>query len=284
MPRLVPICQSLAGLLGAGRTMPDMIITPDKYYRVFTQVFEFINGHSTPIFAVFCVAGGTDKEIGYFTDIKPADIRDCMENNYFTTANTAHAIMKHWTAQDIGPAVEESCAETFPTAALAEHHLILTASTAAVISIPGYAAYSPAKAAVRALADTLRQEAFLHNSKRKKIHIHCTLPGTIYTESFYREQGKKPTLCKRIEGTLDNRGGLHVSDVTNRIFQALTKGRFLITTDWQTRLLLGVMRGASPAGSWMVLDLVLTILAGTLAPFATWYLDRMIQDSARQMP
>lgn len=226
------------------------------------------------------MAGGTDKEIGYFTDIKPGDIRDCMEKNYFTTAYMAHAVMNLWTTQDTEAMGGLSIETPTPAPAPPEHHLILTASTAALISIPGYAAYSPAKAAVRALADSLRQEALLHSSERKRIQVHCTLPGTIYTESFYREQTRKPALCKQIEGTMDDKGGLHESEVTQRIFQALKKGKFLITTDWQTRLLLGAMRGVSPSGGWMVLDLLLTILAGTMAPFATWYLDRMIRSSA----
>jgi hypothetical protein len=40
------------------------------------------------------------------------------------------------------------------------------------------------------------------------IKVHCSFPGTIYTESFYKEQDNKPRLCKEIEGTLDDRGGM----------------------------------------------------------------------------
>jgi 3-dehydrosphinganine reductase len=36
------------------------------------------------------------------------------------------------------------------------------------------------------------------------VHIHCSFPGTIYTESFFEEQAKKPELCKQLEGTEKN--------------------------------------------------------------------------------
>jgi hypothetical protein len=82
-----------------------------------------------------------------------------------------------------------------------------TASTAALVNVPGYAAYSHTKAALRCLSDSLRQEVLMYHAC-VDIKVHCSFPGTIYTESFYKEQDNKPRLCKEIEGTLDDRGGM----------------------------------------------------------------------------
>lgn len=70
--------------------------------------------------ALFCVAGGIGDEVGFFADITPSQIRSCMENNYFSAAFIAHAILKLWLAKSI--------LERQPT----KRHIIFTASTAAL--------------------------------------------------------------------------------------------------------------------------------------------------------
>jgi 3-dehydrosphinganine reductase len=52
--------------------------------------------------------------------------------------------------------------------------------------ITGYNAYSPAKAAVRSLADGLRQKCLLY-----EIDVYACFPTTIYTPGFEEEQKTK---------------------------------------------------------------------------------------------
>lgn len=93
---------------------------------------------------------------------------------------------------------------------------MFTASTAALVAVPGYAVYAPAKAAIRALADILRMEALMYEST-VSIRIHCSFPGTIYTESFYEEQEKTPGLCKHIEGPVEDGGGQSAGEIVSGI-------------------------------------------------------------------
>lgn len=231
------------------------------------QVSNFINSFETPIFAVFCVAGGTAEDIGTLADIPSHSIRSCMEKNYFTSAYLASAVMKLWTAK---PAASSTASISAPE----EHHIIFTASTAALISIPGYAAYAPTKAALRSLADTLRQESLMH-LPRVCMKIHCSFPGNIYTESFYQEQKAKPDLLKQIEGTVDDGGGLSAVEVAKRTLAGLNAGKYFITTDTQTRWLLNNMRGCSPKDSPIV-DWLMGFAISLAWPIVRLYLDRKI--------
>lgn len=186
------------------------------------QVSNFINSFETPIFAVFCVAGGTAEEIGTLADTPSHSIRSCIEKNYFTSAYLASAVMRLWTAK---PAASSTASISAPE----EHHIIFTASTAALISIPGYAACAPTKAALRSLADTLQQESLMH-LPRVCMKIHCSFLGNIYTESFYQEQKAKPDLLKQIEGTVDDGGGLSAVEVAKQTLAGLDAGKYFITT------------------------------------------------------
>lgn len=133
-----------------------------------------------------------------------------MERNYFSAAFIAHAMLRRWLAKP----------------STLQHHMSFTASTAAFLGLPGYAAYTPTKAATRALADTLRQEVLLYQS-RQDIRIHCSFPGTILTESFYREQLRKPPLCKELEGSDGQPDGLSAGAVAPSHYHRFAKGEVL---------------------------------------------------------
>jgi 3-dehydrosphinganine reductase len=210
---------------------------------------------------VFCVAGGTSEEIGFFADISAESIRACMEKNYFSSAFIANAMMKRWIA-------ESSCRaeDLYP-----HHHLIFTSSTAALVAVPGYAAYAPTKAGIRALADILRMEALMYKSK-VAINIHCSFPGTIYTESFFEEQKKKPELCKQIEGTVENHGGQSAGQIARKIIFAFGGQEYFITTDLMTRCLLSNMRGSSPPDA-PFFDSILGFCWRLIWPFVRRHLD-----------
>ena len=186
-----------------------------------------------------------------------------MEKNYLSSAYLAHAVWKRWT--------------TVSTDNVEDRHLILTGSTAALISLPGYDAYSPTKAAIRSLADILRQEALMYLSTTR-INVHCSLPGTIYTESFYREQRRKPPLLKRLEGSEDNTGGQDAGTIARGILQGVERGDFFITTDFNTQLLLNNMRGPSPHNSrFPLVDWCLGWIMSLVWPILRMYFDRVVR-------
>lgn len=219
--------------------------------------------------ALFCVAGGTADEVGFFTDISSENIQSCMQKNYFSAAFIAHAMLRRWVAQPSDPG-----------SPLFRCHIVFVASTAALVGLPGYAAYTPTKAATRALADTLRQEVLLYRS-RQDIRIHCSFPGTILTEAFYHEQVRKPALCKELEGSDKIPKGLSAKHVAQMIISGLKKGYFIITMDAQTALLLNNMRGPSPKDS-PVWDWMLGFIAALVWPLFRAWSDRKTIDYGKK--
>lgn len=228
------------------------------------QVLQFIAGVTIIPTAMICVAGGTAEEVGFFADIPAEAIANCMTKNYLTSALIAQALLKRWISV---PAPN-------PPKPPAKRHLVFTASTAALVNVPGYAAYSPTKAALRCLTDSLRQEVLMYHACAD-IKVHCSFPGTIYTESFYKEQDMKPRLCKEIEGTLENQGGMSAEEVASSILSGLEKGQSYLTSDFQTRLLLDNMRGPSPLDS-PLLDWLLGFLMSLVWPFVRRGIDRKV--------
>lgn len=236
------------------------------------KVCEYVSSLEQPPHALFCVAGGTAEEIGFFADISPEAIASCMTKNYVSSAYIAQAVLKHW----ISPTLKHNPEDT-----TSSRHLIFTASTAALVSVPGYAAYAPTKAAIRSLADTLRQEVLMYRSVCP-IKIHCSFPGTIYTESFFQEQKLKPRLCKQIEGTMDDKGGMTAAEVARLTLQGLDKGQFFITPDLQTRVLLNNMRGPSPR-EYAIFDWIMGLVGSLVWPILRIYFDQMARNGGSTM-
>ncbi|KAF3400740.1 hypothetical protein DPV78_005205 [Talaromyces pinophilus] len=58
--------------------------------------------------------------------------------------------------------------------------------------------YTPANVAIRALADTLRQELLLYGDDMYR--MHCSF-GSFVSEALMEEQRTKPELLKSLEGT-----------------------------------------------------------------------------------
>lgn len=228
---------------------------------------EYIKSLPEPPSTLFCCAGGTAAEVGFFADITTDDIRTCMERNYFAAAYIAHAVMKQWL--------------TKPPTQNQTRHLIFTASTAAFVGFPGYAAYAPSKTATRALADTLRQEALLYKSQQE-ICVHCSFPGTFYTEQFTEEQIKKPALLKELEGTNTENCGLTAAKIAEVTISGLKQGRFFITMDMETELLLNNMRGPSPR-YWSVYDWLVGLVASLAWPIFCIIFDRKTVQYGKEM-
>ena len=218
-------------------TQPQLTIQIDR-----------VLAHYHPPDVLICTAGGIPDEPGFLAHLSPAAITACLEQNYYTAIFPVQACLQRWLAT--------------PTPH-STRHIVLTSAAAALASLPGYAAYTPVKAAVRALADTLRQELLLYG--RDTFRVHCAFPATFLGESFLRAHPTKPRLTKLLEGTdvppqrlSDNVPASR--EVARAIIRALEAGKTYITVDSRTELMLNHMRGPSPR-FWTLYDLLLGWLA-----------------------
>ncbi|KAE8380177.1 NAD(P)-binding protein [Aspergillus bertholletiae] len=204
--------------------------------------------HYHPPDILVCAAGSTPSQVGFLVDIPPEALTSCMESNYYTTIFAVQCCLRLWLVAPQTPS---------------PRHIILTSSTAAFLGLPGYVAYTATRVAIRALADTLRQELLLYGEDAFK--VHCCFPGTFLSESFFQEQEHKPGLTKVIEGTSMSQEKLEhkipgAREVARKIVRSLEKGKTYIPVDFQTELLLNNMRGPSPR-FWTVCDFLLGLLA-----------------------
>jgi 3-dehydrosphinganine reductase len=206
---------------------------------------------------LFCVAGGAADEMGFFVDLKPDQLCACFIKNYFSAAFITQSLMRRWVKQ---PDLSQP----------SPRHIVLTGSTAAFVALPGYGAYTPTKTALRALADTIRQEALMYP---RDIRVHCSFPGTIFTDTFYEEQKSKPTLTKKLEGSDNPKDGMTAEAVATATIAGLRRDEFLIPPDFQTKLLLNNMRGPSPPNH-ALLDWLFGFLVSLVWPFIRMSMDR----------
>jgi 3-dehydrosphinganine reductase len=79
------------------------------------------------------VAGGTPNECGFLIDLKPEVFERCMNYNYYTSVYPAQAMLKMWTQDDKDAKVPPSPRH---------RQIIFVNSSAALVPVPGYVAYS----------------------------------------------------------------------------------------------------------------------------------------------
>jgi 3-dehydrosphinganine reductase len=203
---------------------------------------------------VICTAGGTPTQAGFLADISSEAIKTCLEINYYSAIFIVQSCLRLWLRGT-------KCPYT--------RHILLTSSTAAFVGLPGYIAYTPTKVAVRALADTLRQELLMYGDDSYK--VHCSFPGNFLTDSLLKEQANKPELLKIMDKTNapDNELRKTISSsksVAKKIIRGLEAGQTYITVDFEGQLLLNNMRGPSPRDV-SIYDFFL----GLIATVAWWW-------------
>lgn len=169
-----------------------------------------------------------------------------MDTIYWTAANTAHATLRNW----LNPVPPSGQMKT------PRRHLIFTCSTLAFVPIAGYSPYSPAKAAIRSLSDTLSQEIEMYNGAYTQRHrsdapaadvkIHTVFPMGILSPGFDNEQKTKPELTKKLEEADKPQTPAEVAQISIR---ALERGEYLITTNFVGAIMKGTALGPSPKNS-----------------------------------
>jgi 3-dehydrosphinganine reductase len=212
---------------------------------------------------LLCVAGGSITQMGFLADIQPEAIKSCLETNYYSAIFITQYVLKLWLRS---PVVDYT------------RHIVFTASTAAFVALPGYVTYTTAKVAVRALADTLRQELLLYGGE-DKYQVHCSFPGTFTSEGFMEEQQYKPQLLKELEGTDISAEELKKTkksskQVAELVIKGLERGEYFVLVDFEGVLLLNNMRGPSPRHS-VIYDFLVGLFAVPAWFFARRNFDKM---------
>jgi 3-dehydrosphinganine reductase len=178
---------------------------------------------------VLVTAAGTAHP-GYFEQLDDAVFRDQMDVDYFGTLHAVRAVVPSMIERGRG-------------------HLVAISSTAGLIGVFGYAAYAPAKYAVRGLAETLRPELAPHG-----IVVACAYPPDTRTPGLDAENALKPPETARISAAIKPR---EADAVARAIVRGIERDRLVITADAQTA--------------------ALARAAGLLGPYVRWTMDRQIR-------
>lgn len=221
--------------------------------RVVDEVTAWNNG--SPPDVVWCCAGFCHP--GFFTEVPISVQRQQMDTVYWTAANMAHATLRKWLVP-IAPSEQVQDPR---------RHLIFTCSTLAFTPIAGYGPYSPAKAAIRSLSDTLSQEIEMYNGAYSQRHrnsapaadikIHTVFPMGILSPGFDNEQKLKPELTKKLEEADKPQTPEEVARIA---IGALERGEYLITTMFVGNIMKSTALGPSPRNG-IIGDTVLSWLS-----------------------
>ncbi|KAK4960748.1 3-dehydrosphinganine reductase [Elasticomyces elasticus] len=226
------------------------VTKPEENVRILQEVTTWNNGQAPDI--VWANAGVSAP--GLFVDTSIETLRAQMDINYWAAAYLAKATLKCW----LHPSSSSDKPFTAKNSSLLPRHFVMTSSTAAFCGIAGYSPYSPAKAALRSLSDSLRSElniyhgARLHSSSSgppADIRIHTVFPGTILTPGHEAENKTKHPVTKILE---ESDPAQTEDQVAAAAIDGLERGYYLITT----QLLGAAMRASalqgSPRNNWLV--------------------------------
>lgn len=170
-----------------------------------------------------------------FLDTSPEDLRKHMDTNYWSACYLAHTVLRAWTEEKQPPSENKTpskATEPLP------RHFIFTTSVAIFVSVAGYNPYTPSKAAIRALADGLKQEMELYNGARynnvpkgsiplqPEIKVHIIAPGNILSPGFEEEQKTKHQVTKMLEDGDPNQTPEEVAELSIR---GLENGNYMTT-------------------------------------------------------
>ncbi|KAG1775867.1 hypothetical protein EV702DRAFT_1113512 [Suillus placidus] len=182
--------------------------------------------------AVFTCAGAAKPM--YLLEMQPEDLSRGMANGYWVQAWTAFAAAKQMVREN------------------KKGKIVLVSSTLGYMSLIGYSSYSPAKHALRGLADSLHSELMLYG-----IDTHIFFPPTMYTPGFDEENKTKPAITRTIESADE---GLTADQAAAGLLAGVEKGHAHITADLITSLFRASTRGCAPRSN-AALDFLLDLVA-----------------------
>ncbi|ROW11845.1 hypothetical protein VPNG_04941 [Cytospora leucostoma] len=232
----------------------------DTCANILAEVTEWNSGSPPDI--VWCCAGASHPTL--FVDTDVSSFKHQMDANYFSSVYTAHAALRAWLRPTTKPVTKDGDTQAKRPA---PRHIIFFSSFLALYPIAGYAPYSPSKAALRSLSDSLSQEMQLYaaaNPQSPPVRVHTVFPATIFTESYEVENRTKSDLTKMLE---EADGGQTAEVVARESIKGLEAGHELIACDIMTRVVMCSTLGASARGGfwkglldWFVGSLMLIVM------------------------
>ena len=186
--------------------------------EMFEHALSLLIAQFGPVDVLVANAGGARP--GHFEELPASVFREQMDLNYFGTLNPIRAVV---------PSMIER----------AQGHLMLVSSDAGIIGVYGYSAYSPAKFAVRGLAETLRSEL-----KPYGIVVGCAYPPDTDTPGLAREDETKPAATASISAKIKVRSA---EDVGKGIVAGIERDRLMVTFDNATAVLVRIGGLLGPA-------------------------------------
>jgi len=231
---------------------------------------------------LYCTAGGNHAENGFLVDITAQQLDSCMKNNYYSSVYAAKSMLDIWTEDD------RIADPPGPSPRLRQ--IIFINSAATFLGFPGSIAYTPAKSAVRGLADTLRMEVLRYCCSKSTYSIHCAFPADFISPGFIQELKTKTPLTKRISGTNLSIPELEAKypsseKVASGIIAAVDKGDYIICKDsLAASLLFTNMIGLSPKRGWGIVDSLLSVVMGWIVvPFLRRKWEAMTREDGEEM-
>jgi len=150
----------------------------------------------------------------------------------------------------------------------AKGKIVFVSSTLGYMSFVGFASYSPAKHALRGLADTLASELQLYD-----IDVHIFFATTMATPGLEEEKKSKPAITSKIEG---DDSPVSPESAAERMLKGVQKGHVHISGDFLTDVFRASTRGSAPYHN-PVVDAVLGIIAWIGVPLWRRSVDAQIR-------
>jgi 3-dehydrosphinganine reductase len=191
---------------------PADVTDPDAFERAL----GLLSAQFGPVDVLVTNAGGARP--GHFEELPAEVFTTQMTLNYFGTLHPIRAVVPSMIERRRG-------------------HLMLVSSAAGLVGVYGYSAYSPAKFAVRGLAETLRAELRPYD-----IRVSCAYPPDTDTPGLASENTTKPEATARISSTIKVRSA---DAVAKSIATGIERDQIVVTADSSTALL---ARGAGLLG------------------------------------
>ncbi|KAF4446156.1 hypothetical protein F53441_10132 [Fusarium austroafricanum] len=235
--------------------------------RVIAEVSAW-NGDNPPDI-VWCCSGSAHPTL--FVDTPIEQLQNMMDSNYFSSAYMAHATLNAW----LRPAIDGITKKPEESKPPAARHIIFTGSFVSLYSFAGFTPYSPSKAAIRSLSDSLSQEMNLYagaHPDEPRVRIHTVFPATMPTKSLDDENKVKTDVTRALE---EGDQVLTPDECARRAIAGLKSGQELIATSTIIRLVMTtVMGGAIRGGFWTgLVNTLLSWIVMVVMVFIRWDMD-----------
>ncbi|KAJ4246249.1 hypothetical protein NW762_013599 [Fusarium torreyae] len=240
--------------------------------RVIAEVTAWNDDNPPDI--VWCASGSAHPTL--FVDTPIEQLQTMMDSNYFSSAYMAHATLNAWLRPAIDGTAKKSSLPTPPAA----RHIIFTGSFVSLYSFAGFTPYSPSKAAIRSLSDSLSQEMNLYagaHPNEPRVRVHTVFPATMPTKSLDDENRVKSDVTKALE---EGDQILTPNECARRAIAGLERGEELIATSTIIRLVMTtVMGGAIRGGFWTgLVNTLLSWIVMIVMVFIRWDMDVKVRN------